>query len=74
MYTVRAHIRTHAPTHNTARVLTRMRSRSDDARAWVEVLEDGVQIPPNLHDCHWRLVLVPPRRCAGLARGDVPGF
>eukprot|EP00802_Teleaulax_amphioxeia_P026287 Tamp_27319.p1 GENE.Tamp_27319~~Tamp_27319.p1 ORF type:complete len:104 (+),score=8.70 Tamp_27319:24-335(+) len=32
---------------------------SDDARAWVEVLDDGIQVPPNLRDCHWRLV---PRR------------
>jgi len=32
---------------------------SGDARAWVEVLANETAVPPNLRDCHWRLV---PRR------------
>jgi hypothetical protein len=29
-------------------------------RAWVEVLEEDVAVPPNLRDCQWRLL--PPRQ------------
>ena len=61
-----AHARAH---RHIARVLTRVRGRSDDARAWVEVLDDGIQVPPNLRDCHWRLVLFPHRSCAAIACG-----
>ncbi|KAJ1487237.1 hypothetical protein T484DRAFT_1787107 [Baffinella frigidus] len=31
-------------------------SGANDGRPWVEVLADGATLPPNLRDCHFRLV------------------
>ena len=32
---------------------------ADDAKPWVEMLDDSVSVPPNLSDCEWRLQPAP---------------